>query len=94
MTAHNAASRAPRYARGSTRGLLHHVTGHNCMTQFVPFSRQQAFLVPSDMRAWLPDDDAAHFVVAAVERVPFGAFEVRAAPGGKAQYYPRLLRRC
>ncbi len=28
MTAHDAAGRALRYARGSARGLLHHVTGH------------------------------------------------------------------
>jgi hypothetical protein len=33
----------------------------------------------------------AHVIVAAVERVPLGAFEVRAAPGGKAQYPLRLL---
>jgi transposase len=33
----------------------------------------------------------AHFVVAAVERVPLGGFAVRAVPGGKAQYHPRLL---
>jgi transposase len=61
------------------------------MTQFVPFSRDQAFLLPPDMKSWLPDDDVAHFVVAAVDRVPLGAFAVRAAPGGKPQYHPRLL---
>ena len=33
----------------------------------------------------------AHFVVAAVDRVPLGAFAVRPIPGGKAQYQPRLL---
>jgi Transposase domain (DUF772) len=33
----------------------------------------------------------AHFVVAAVDRIPLGAFEVRAIPGGKRQYHPRLL---
>ncbi len=33
----------------------------------------------------------AHFVVAAVERVPLGAFKVAARPGGKPQYHPRLM---
>jgi hypothetical protein len=54
------------------------------MTHFVPFSRDQAFLLPPDVRDWLPPDDVAHFVVAAVDRVPLDAFEVRAVPGGKA----------
>lgn len=61
------------------------------MTQFIPFSREQAFLLAPDMKAWLPDDDVAHFVVAAVERVPLGAFAVRPTPGGRPQYHPRLL---
>ena len=61
------------------------------MTQFIPFSRDQAFLLPPDAKDWLPADDVAHFVVAAVERVPLGAFAVRPIPGGKAQYHPRLM---
>jgi len=61
------------------------------MTQFLPFSRDQAFLLPPDAKDWLPADDVAHFVVAAVDRVPLGAFAVRPIPGGKAQYHPRLL---
>lgn len=61
------------------------------MTQFIPFSRDQTFLLPPDAKDWLPADDVAHFVVAAVERVPLGAFTVRPVPGGKAQYHPRLL---
>jgi hypothetical protein len=40
------------------------------MPNFVPFNRDQAFLLPPDLKAWLPEDDLAHFVVAAaVERV-------------------------
>jgi transposase len=61
------------------------------MTGFIPFSRDQAFLLPPDARDWLPADDVAHFVVAAVDRVPLGAFAVRPIPGGKAQYHPRLM---
>jgi transposase len=61
------------------------------MAEFIPFNREQAFLLPPDAKDWLPADDVAHFVVAAVERVPLGAFAVRPAPGGKPQYHPRLL---
>jgi transposase len=61
------------------------------MTQFIPFSRDQAFLLPPDAKDWLPADDVAHFVVAAVERVPLGAFAVRPIPGGRAQSHPRLM---
>jgi transposase len=61
------------------------------MTQYIPFSRDQAFLLPPDAKDWLPADDVAHFVVAAVDRVPLGAFAVRPIPGGKAQYHPRLM---
>jgi hypothetical protein len=39
----------------------------------------------------LPEDNVADVVVAAVERVPFGAFAVRPIPGGEARYHPRLL---
>jgi transposase len=61
------------------------------MSSFVPFNRDQAFLLPPDLRAWVPEDDLAHFVVAAVERVPLGAFVVPERSGGKPQYHPRLM---
>ena len=61
------------------------------MPSYVPFNRDQAFLLPSNLKAWLPEDDLAHFVVAAVERVPLCALEVAARPGGKPQYHPRMM---
>jgi len=61
------------------------------MSNFVPFNREQAFLLPPDLKAWLPEDDLAHFVVAAVDRVPLGAFAVPGRTGGKPQYHPRLM---
>ena len=61
------------------------------MANFIPFNREQAFLLPPDLKSWLPDDDLAHFVVAAVERVPLAAFEVPGRTGGKLQYHPRLM---
>ena len=61
------------------------------MGTFVPFSRDQSFLLPPDMKDWLPEDDLAHFVVAAAERVPLDAFRTKTAASGKAQYHPRLM---
>src|SRR3712207_2801726 len=61
------------------------------MPTFVPFNRDQSFLLPPDLKGWLPEDDLAHFIVAAVERVPLGAFQVKAQAGSKAQYHPRLM---
>ncbi|NVN38735.1 IS5/IS1182 family transposase [Komagataeibacter xylinus] len=61
------------------------------MSSFIPFDRSQPYLLPPDLKSWLPADDMAHFVVAAVERVPMSAFCVPVRTGGKAQYHPRLM---
>src|SRR6201996_910350 len=61
------------------------------MDTFIPFNRDQSFLLPPDLKDWLPGDDVAHFVVAAVARVALSAFRVPARSGGKAQYHPRLM---
>ncbi len=61
------------------------------MPHFIPYNRDQAFLLPPDLKSWLPEDDLAHFVVAAVERVPLGQFAVPDRSGGKPQYHPRLM---
>ena len=44
------------------------------MARFVQSDQPQRYLLPPDLRDWLPDDDLAHFVVEAVERVPMLAF--------------------
>jgi transposase len=61
------------------------------MLNFLPFNRDQSFLLPPELKAWLAEDDVAHFVVAAVDRVPLGAFVVPSRTGGKPQYHPRLM---
>jgi transposase len=61
------------------------------MTTYVPFDRDQPFLLPPDLKDWLPADDIAHFIVAAVERVRLGEFRTNPQPGGKPQYHPRLM---
>src|SRR5437868_13214999 len=61
------------------------------MTTYVPFARSQPFLLPPDLKDWLPEDDIAHFIVAAVDRVRLGAFRTNSQSGGKPQYHPRLM---
>ncbi|GBQ32705.1 hypothetical protein AA12717_4027 [Gluconacetobacter sacchari DSM 12717] len=38
------------------------------MSGFIPFDRSQPYFLPPDLKSWLPADDVAHFIVAAVER--------------------------
>jgi transposase len=61
------------------------------MTTYAPFDRDQPFLLPPDLKDWLPEDDLAHFIVGAAERVRLGAFRTNSQAGGKPQYHPRLM---
>jgi transposase len=61
------------------------------MTTYAPFDRCQPFLLPPDLKDWLPEDDIAHFIVAAVDRVRLGSFRTNPQAGGKPQYHPRLM---
>ena len=61
------------------------------MQNFVQGDRNQPYLLPPDLREWLPEDDLAHFVVEAVERVPLSQFRVNTRGTGSAQYHPRLM---
>ena len=61
------------------------------MSKFVDCERDQGFLLPPDLRDWIPEDDLAHFVIEAVERVPLRAFKVNHRGTGSAQYHPRMM---
>ena len=61
------------------------------MSNFVDCDREQAFLLPPDLRDWIPADDLGHFVIEAVERVDLGAFKVNHRDTGSAQYHPRMM---
>lgn len=61
------------------------------MQNFVQGDRDQPYLLPPDLREWLPEDDLAHFVVEAVERVPLSEFVVNTRGTGSAQYHPRVM---
>lgn len=55
--------------------------------------RDQQFLLPPDMRQWLPEDHLVWFLIAAVERMDTSAFDTRARLGGVGRrgYDPRML---
>ena len=61
------------------------------MSNLVDCDREQAFLLPPDLRDWIPADDLGHFVIEAVERVDLGAFKVNHRGTGSAQYHPRMM---
>lgn len=61
------------------------------MTTYAPFDRDQPFLLPPDLKDWLPEDDIAHFIVGAVDRIRLGEFRTNPQAGGKPQYHPRLM---
>ena len=61
------------------------------MSNFVGSNREQPFLLPPDLKDWIPEDDLAHFVLAAVERVDITHFKVNERGSGDAQYHPRMM---
>ena len=61
------------------------------MPKFLQRDQSQQYLLPPDLRDWLPEDDLAHFVIEAVERVPMESFRVNERGTGSAQYHPRTM---
>jgi transposase len=67
-----------------------------CMAYgYRPVDRDQPFLLPPDMREWLPAGHLAWFVIDAVAVLDISRFEVRVTPrgsaAGRAPYDPRML---
>lgn len=59
--------------------------------EFILHDRDHGFLLPPDLRDWVPEDDLAHFIVEAVERVSIRAFKLNHHGTGKTQYHPRMM---
>jgi transposase len=55
--------------------------------------RRQSFLLPPDMRDWLPNDDIVHLIVDAVSIMDLSAFEATHKLGGAGQpaFEPQML---
>ena len=60
---------------------------------FIEGCREQGFLLPPDVRDWLPADHLAWFVIDAVEGMDLSAFYAayRADGHGRAAYEPSLM---
>ena len=61
------------------------------MKNFRSYDRSQRLLLPLDLNEWVADDDLAHFIVEACERVNMHAFKISRTGSGKAQYHPRMM---
>ena len=61
------------------------------MAKFVERDASQLYLLPVDIREWVPEDDLAHFVLEAVERVAMSALQVNERGTGSAQYCTGLV---
>ena len=60
---------------------------------FLACDRDQAFLLPPDLREWLPADHLAWFVLDVIDQLDLGPFlkAYRADGHGRAAYAPRML---
>ena len=47
--------------------------------------------MPPDIRQWLREDDVAHFILEAAERVSMTKFHVNERGTGSAQYHPKMM---
>jgi transposase len=61
--------------------------------RYLPVDRDQAFLLPPDLREWLPADHLAWFVLDVVGELDLGEFHARRRLGGagRAGYDPAML---
>ena len=60
-------------------------------TRFVSVDRDQALLLPPDLRDRIPQDDLVHFVIEAVEGLDLATFEVNVKASGSAQYPQHMM---
>jgi transposase len=60
---------------------------------FLPCDREQVFLMPPNLREWLPENHLAWFVIDAVERLDLTAFYAayRLDEQGRAAHEPSMM---
>ena len=61
--------------------------------RFIPCDRDQSFLMPPDVREWLPEDHSAWFVIDAVDAIDLDAFYGVYRVDGRARraYEPAMM---
>jgi len=62
-------------------------------TQFRHYDRDQLLLLPPDMKAWLPEDDLAYFILDVVDRLNLRAIyrDYKGSRGGQPPYHPHMM---
>lgn len=59
--------------------------------RFKPVDREQPFLMPPDLKEWLPANHIVHFTIEAANMVPLDRFVVNERGSGDEQYHPQML---
>jgi hypothetical protein len=81
--------------RGSLRQVAEQADGVGSAMayNFLPCDRDQGFLLPPDVRDWLPSDHLAWFVLDVVDQLDLGPFlrGYRADGHGRVAYQPKML---
>jgi transposase len=61
------------------------------MSNFRPIDRKTAYLLPTSLEDWLPEDHLARFIVEVVDGLDVGRLEKAYRGRGSAAYQPALL---
>lgn len=61
------------------------------MNRFIPYSREQQYLLPPSMDDWLPENHLARFIVEVVEQLDLSQITRRFSGCGSAAYHPAMM---
>lgn len=61
------------------------------MSRFIPYSREQQYLLPPSMNDWLPENHLARFIVEVVEQLDLTKLTGRFSGCGSAAYHPAMM---
>jgi transposase len=59
--------------------------------RFKAIDREQPFLMPPDLKDWVPANHIVHFTIEAADMVPLDRFIVNERGSGDEQYHPQML---
>jgi transposase len=60
------------------------------MSRFIPFSREQLYVLPPCMHEWLPDNHLARFIVEVVDQLDLSTLIQRYTGRGSQAYHPAV----
>ena len=59
--------------------------------KFITPDREQLYLLPHNIKEWIPEDDIVHFIIEASELVTIDDFVVNERGTGNSQYHPNMM---